>query len=110
MPSRPPLPFSRNAICQADSDFQGCGIETSSSTGQGLSELAGGIRRAVSEVNAGHFVAGTAERCDESLRSTAKALSRTFELSQRQGGEELIAAELRLGAQRTGESCWGHLY
>jgi tRNA modification GTPase len=75
------------------------GIATSSVTQVGLDELKAAIRdrlvATTAESSPATVVAGTANRCRESLRLAADALAKTRELAAEHSGEELIAAELR---------------
>ena len=72
-------------------------VETSVKTGQGIVELEDRIREAVAErrLGEGDVVVGTAVRCRESLRGAAMALDRALALLADDGGEELVAAEMR---------------
>ena len=72
-------------------------VATSVKTGQGIAELEDRIREAVAErsLGEGDVVVGTAVRCRESLRSAATALDRALALLADDGGEELVAAEMR---------------
>lgn len=75
-------------------------IATSSVTALGLIEL----RKAIAERLAGTgVVAGTAERCRESLRLAAAALSRASAAAGLDLGQELVAAEVRLALAELGE-------
>jgi len=73
-------------------------ISTSSITGLGLDTLRGAIHDAILVTTTNHLdvVVGTAVRCYESLNLAAECLSRASYLVDVQGGEELVAAELRL--------------
>jgi tRNA modification GTPase len=80
------------------------GLLTSSHTGQGIAEL----RRAISrELQAAPLeaatVAGTAERCRDSLGRAAEALSRAREAARAELGEELVAAEVRAALDELGQ-------
>jgi tRNA modification GTPase len=79
-------------------------LATSSRMGQGLDELrraiAAKLRTAVPEDSA---VAGTAERCRDSLRTAADALARAREAAQAGRGEELVAAEVRAALDELGQ-------
>lgn len=72
-------------------------VETSVKTGRGIAELEDRIREAVAErrLGEGDVVVGTAVRCRESLRGAAMALDRALALLADDGGEELVAAEMR---------------
>ena len=79
-------------------------VRTSSTTGQGLVQLRLTIAKHFAE-SAAHettVVAGTAVRCQESLRLAADSLARAREIAQLKRGEELIAAELRLALEELG--------
>jgi tRNA modification GTPase len=75
-------------------NFQGDAVETSATSGVGIDHLAGSIKQALSGVST-TGVAGTAERCRESLRLAIASLEEARHLNATGGGEELIAAELR---------------
>ena len=85
------------------SERQLTAIETSSVTGLGLKELAAAIRRSVISSPGETTVAGTAERCQDSLRLAWEALSRAQSLNQHRAGEELVAAELRFALTELGK-------
>jgi len=72
-------------------------ILCSSETGVGLNELRSNIRErlANSQQNEGSAVAITSARCIDSLRQANESLSRSLQLIEHHGGEELIAAEVR---------------
>jgi tRNA modification GTPase len=82
-----------------------CAIATSAASGAGLAELRRRIVAAVSAVSIseGPVVAATAARCHESLRSAAECLNRSQELLEQRGGDELIAAEIRLALHELGK-------
>lgn len=86
-------------------DYQGPAVFTSSRTGQGLAELARAIRQRVASSSAHdpQVVAGTADRCRESLRLAAESLARALESSYSSLGEELVAAELRIALDELGK-------
>jgi tRNA modification GTPase len=71
-------------------------ISTSSRTGYGLDNLRRGIAHALttSAPDSG-FVAGTADRCRESLHLAAASLHRAQALAASQAGDELIASLVR---------------
>jgi tRNA modification GTPase len=79
-------------------------IATSSVTGEGLvplkRELAAAVR--VARGGDGEVVAGTAVRCGESLRLAAESLGRARQILADGGGEELVAAELRVALDQLG--------
>jgi len=80
-------------------------IATSSVTGAGIDALRAELRRAVLSADAtgGDAVAGTVVRCRESLRLAAECLGRCLRLLDDGGGEELIAAELRVALDELGK-------
>ena len=81
------------------------GYACSSVTKAGLHELEQEIGRRLTESAsaAGSVVASTAARCGESLRRADRALSQAAELVDQGDGEELIAAEIRIGLQELGQ-------
>ncbi len=81
-------------------------IATSSHTGQGLDELCAKIRELIASelaANQGQAVATTADRCRESIRITATSLRRATEIVTADGGDELVAAELRAALAELGK-------
>jgi tRNA modification GTPase len=52
--------------------------------------------------SSGLCISSTAARCEESLRLAAESLERGIEVLSVAGGEELIAAELRLALHELG--------
>jgi tRNA modification GTPase len=50
-----------------------------------------------------HFVAGTAARCRESLDRAAVGLCDALAIARQRGGDELVAAELRLALDELGQ-------
>lgn len=79
-------------------------ISTSSVTGQGIQHLRAAIARQLSDCAAqdSNVVAGTAIRCQDSLRLAAESLSRARDIAQQKLGEELVAAELRVALEELG--------
>ena len=79
-------------------------IQTSSSTLSGIERLRGQVRSALlaSSVETG-VVLTTAVRSRDSLRLAAESLARALQLAQASGGEELIAAELRIALDHLGQ-------
>lgn len=79
-------------------------VETSSITGQGLDLVRRRLRDLVlaAQASGGEVVAGTAARCRESLRLAGQCLERAGELA-RLGGEELVAAEVRVALEELGK-------
>ncbi len=86
-------------------DFSGGAVRTSSVTGEGLDALRARLREAV--VTAGtaglDVVPNTAVRCHESLRLSAESLERARQLVGTDGGEELVAAEIRVALEALGK-------
>jgi tRNA modification GTPase len=72
-------------------------------TGRGLVELKEAIVAALdaNEQESG-VIAGTAERCRDSLRLASEALYRSRAAAERGKGEELVAAELRIALDELG--------
>ena len=81
-------------------------IPTSSLTGEGLDGLRAALCRAVlAELGAGSAVVGvTAVRCRESLRLAAQSLDRACQLVRDNGGDELVAAEVRAALEELGKT------
>jgi tRNA modification GTPase len=79
-------------------------IQTSSSTLSGIERLRGQLRSALlaSSAETG-VVLTTAVRSRDSLRLAAESLARALQLAQASGGEELIAAELRIALDQLGQ-------
>jgi tRNA modification GTPase len=77
-------------------------VETSALAAQGLDDLRHALRRAVAR-RAETAASLTAERCADSLRLASESLERAAELNRTSGGEELIAAEIRLGLNELGK-------
>ena len=88
---------------QLRAERQPTAIDTSSATGLGLAELAAAIRRSVISSPSETTIAGTAERCHDSLRLAAESLSRAQSLNRQSAGEELVAAELRFALTELGK-------
>ena len=82
-------------------------IETSAVTGRGLEELKVAIRSQLiagaAEGNHAGAVVSTATRCGESLRLAAESLTRARKVAEHQGGDELIAAEVRTALVELGK-------
>ena len=80
-------------------------VETSSLTGRGLLALREVIVRhaTASRWRASQFVAGTAVRCQESLRLAAECLRQARAAAQAALGEELVAADLRGALEELGK-------
>jgi tRNA modification GTPase len=81
-------------------------VVTSSRTGDGLDELGDVVRALLtcdSEPVRGHVVAGTAERCRESIRLAAQAVQTAAETAQLDSGDELVAAEIRIALAELGK-------
>ena len=81
------------------------GLATSSVTDEGIDALREALRDAVLTAGAGgsHVVAGTAIRCRESLRLAAECLDRAGRIVESEAGEELVAAEIRVGLEEIGK-------
>jgi tRNA modification GTPase len=79
-------------------------IPTSSRTGAGLTELRHAIVCALEESKPGSsgIIAGTAERCRDSLRLAGEALHRARAAAHGGLGEELVAAEIRVALEELG--------
>lgn len=86
-------------------DYSGPAIVTSSRTGIGLSDLVRAIheRVASSEAHESPVVAGTSDRCRESLRLAAESLCRAQATAHASLGEELVAAEIRVALDEVGK-------
>ncbi len=81
-------------------------IRTSAASGEGLAELRLAIAQAAMAVQSsegGSVVGSTATRCRDSLRRADQHLTTAVKLVQTSGGEELIAAELRLALTELGK-------
>jgi tRNA modification GTPase len=81
-------------------------VVTSSRTGQGLDELCAAMRAALLNDVAGGsqaaIVGATAERCQESVQIAAESVGRALVAAADAGGEELIAAEIRVALDEIG--------
>jgi tRNA modification GTPase len=81
-------------------------VETSSRTGDGLDQLCESIRSLLlKETGAqrGQVVPATAVRCSESIRLAEAALQRAADILNTSGGDELVAAELRMALNELGK-------
>ena len=81
-------------------------VVTSSRTGEGLDELGDVVRTLLTrdaEPVRGQVVAGTAERCRESIRLAAQAVQTAAETAQLDSGDELVAAEIRIALAELGK-------
>jgi tRNA modification GTPase len=78
-------------------------IPTSSVTGHGLDTLLNKLREELANLSVESPVAGTAERCYDSLRLAHSSLLNARELNRSRAGEELIAAELRVTLAELGK-------
>lgn len=80
-------------------------IATSARTGAGLDALCEAIRRQLADQPRSDtpVVATTAARCRESLHNAAACLVEAARLVDQPGGEELIAAEMRMALDSIGE-------
>ena len=95
---RPPLPSSLRLPIPL--------LITSSATGEGLDELAAAIAAALSTAVAGAqagCVAATADRCRDSVRLAEVAIYRAAQIAASRGGDELIAAEVRVALAELGK-------
>ena len=82
--------------CDQQSPLEGAvGIRTSSRSGEGLERLQQAIAARLRELAADAVVISTAARCGESLELAAQSLARARDLVAADGGEELVAAEVR---------------
>lgn len=105
------LPASRRLIlltkCDRPrrTDYSGESLETSAVSGVGLDAVRRALREAfvTAQAAAGDVVAGTAARCRESVDLAAAAIRRAEEIASSRAGEELLAAELRLGLDELGK-------
>ena len=81
-------------------------VATSAATGEGIASLKASLRAALLAVGTAcgsdDVVAPTAARCRESLRLAAEGLSRADAICRTDGGEELLAAELRFALDELG--------
>lgn len=73
-------------------------VVTSARTGAGIAELESRVREAVLAASSGEgdVVAGTAVRCRAALQAASAALHAALRLAVAGGGDELIAAEMRV--------------
>jgi tRNA modification GTPase len=81
-------------------------IVTSSVTGQGFSELCDVLRETLLQESRGgqsSVVTSTAERCRESVRLADEAIARASDIASGGGGDELVAAELRVALEELGK-------
>jgi tRNA modification GTPase len=79
------------------------GVKTSSVTGEGIDALRRAIAAALESRLVEPVLAGTADRCRESLRLAASALERAQQAARAKLGEELVAAEVRLALEELGQ-------
>jgi len=88
-----------------ETDFTGRAIATSSLTGEGIDALRDRLRDAAvaALASGGDVVASTAVRCGESVRLAAASLGRARQIVDRDAGEELVAAEVRLALDELGK-------
>lgn len=119
--TRPLNPWERRTLAEGESsrrlitltkgdapretDYASSAIATSSRTGVGLADLARAIRDRVttSAAHDAQVVAGTSDRCRESLRLAAESLARANETARAAQGEELVAAEVRIALDELGK-------
>jgi tRNA modification GTPase len=81
-------------------------VLTSSVTGSGLDELASAITATLSTAAVGSrhgCVAATADRCRDSVRLADAAVARAAEIAANRGGDELVAAEIRVALAELGK-------
>jgi len=81
-------------------------VVTSSRTGQGLDKLCATFRELLAnEASAqrGQVVAATADRCRDSIRLADAAIGRAKKIAIAEGGDELVAAELRTALSELGK-------
>lgn len=81
-------------------------VVTSSTTGEGLEHLAaeiGAMLARDAEPRSGQVVAATADRCRESVRLAADAVHTAADAAERNVGDELVAAELRVALDELGK-------
>lgn len=84
-------------------DSQEPAMSTSSRTGLGIKELREAIAQMLDSASGeAGVVAGTADRCRESLRLANDALTRAGSAAELHSGEELIAAEIRIALDELG--------
>ncbi len=86
-------------------DYRGDALETSAHSGMGLDALRAALHDAMvlRQAAAGDVVADTAARCRQSIDLAAAAIARAREIMAANGGEELLAAELRLALDELGK-------
>jgi tRNA modification GTPase len=80
-------------------------MRTSSRTGEGLDQLTAAVRVAIccESAASGQVVGATADRCRESIRLAAAALDRAGDVLEAAGGQELVAAEIRISLGELGK-------
>jgi tRNA U34 5-carboxymethylaminomethyl modifying GTPase MnmE/TrmE len=80
-------------------------LHTSSVTGEGIELLRDRLRETVLTLAASDrdVVAGTAVRCQESLRLASECLARALAIAGGGSAEELVAAEVRVALQELGK-------
>jgi tRNA modification GTPase len=102
---------SSHLLVRTKADLQGFtelppALSVSSVSGQGLTELRTALRDKLVECSAisGEALASTAARCRDSLAQAADCLTAARQILAHRGGEELIAAELRLSLDHLGRT------
>ncbi|MGA2620512.1 MAG: GTPase [Thermoguttaceae bacterium] len=96
--SHPPLAVSHPPLAASPI------LQTSSLTGVGLTALGESIRRAACGLApSADVVAGTAVRCGQSLRLASECTGRARQIARGGGGEELVAAEIRVALFELGK-------
>jgi tRNA modification GTPase len=88
----------------AESVYKQATVLTSSVTGEGLDLLRAELRRIAIAVETatGDVVSSTTARCHQSLHRAGDSLRNARDLVQAKGGEEFIAAEIRLALEELG--------
>lgn len=93
------IDLSHEPIVPADK----CIIPCSSHTGEGLNQLAQAVASVVSsETSTTSVIASTAVRCRDSLKRAEESILSALEVLANDGGEELIAADLRIALAELG--------
>jgi tRNA modification GTPase len=78
-------------------------METSALTGHGLDRLRQEIASRLAARPAPHAVASTAARCRASVERAIESINTAYQLVEQSMGNELIAAEIRLGLNELGK-------
>ncbi len=79
-------------------------VVTSSHTGAGVEALASRLRATIGATSEerSQILSGTADRCRSSIRLASSSLARAGRLAKADGGDELIAAEIRTALEQLG--------